>query len=792
LSFDGRFVVTGEERSISVWSFETGALVQRIQSENNVIASVDASLGTKIFSAGWDGKVRLWDLQEARMVRSINAHNYRAAAVAVSPDGRFVVSGDSKDYGAKTMQTRRSLKVWDVASGRLLRSLNGQEADVESIVFSPDGKYVLSSGLGKPALWDFASGKLLHEFDAFARAVFNPNGQTVLSGHYVQNVVSAWNLKSGRKDGDLASNVTARYFAFSPDGARLFGAYNSRVIVFERRNPPRLFGLHEDPTLMGIMDMKISKSGHMLATGAWNGTLKLWDLRSGSNLRPIQAHALGIRSISFAKGDSLLATSSTDGTIRLWNLKQPGAPVATLIASGEADWIIMTPEGFFAGSPNASAILSVVRGLDVTTTEQVHQSLFNPDLVREALAGDPTGEYRKAVAATNLAKVLNSGPAPSVEIVSPAPNSQIAIDTVTVATRVTDRDKGIGRIEWRVNGITAAVETRRTISGIEHIASRSLALDPGENVIEVVAYNAANLLASVPARIKLKLVAAPDTAKPKLHVLAIGINAYLDQGWTAPGATELKRFPPLSLANTDAASIAEAFQKAAVGRYAEARVTLLNDKDATAAGIDDAVKRIANEIHPRDTFVLFAAAHGFSVNGRFYLIPQDYQGGSNPSALEKNAIGQGQLQDWIANRIKARKAVILLDTCESGALISGHTTSRTDTPSSEASVGRLHEATGRPILTAAASGKPAFEGYKGHGVFTYAVLDAIRNADTNGNGAIELSELVSHVQSLVPKISAELNGTGRAAVAVRGGSGNTQSARFGSRGEDFPLVQRLR
>jgi WD40 repeat protein len=791
LSSDGRFVVTGEERSISVWSFDTGALLRRIRSENNAINSVDASLGTKIFSASWDGKLRFWNLQEGRLVRSINAHSPKAEAVAVSPDGRFVVSGDSKDYGAKTIQTRRSLKVWDAASGRLLRSLSGQEGDVESILFSPDGKYVLSSGLGKPVLWDFASGKLLYQLDAFARAVFNPNGRAILSGQYVQNIVSSWNLKSGRKDRDLARNVTAKYFAFSPDGARLFGAYNSRVIVFEGRNPPRLFGLHEDPTLMGIMDMKISKSGRMLATGAWNGTLKLWDLRGGSTPWSIQAHAHGIRSISFAKDESLLATSSNDGTIRLWNLRQSDAPLATLIASGETDWIIMTPDGFFAGSPNASSILSVVRGLEVITTEQVHQSLFNPDLVREALAGDPTGEYRKAVAATNLEKILNSGPAPLVRIVSPAPNSQTATDTLTVATRVTDRGKGIGRIEWRVNGITAAVETSRTIPGTEYVASRSLALDTGENVIEVVAYNAANLLASVPSRIKLTLVAAPDLAKPKLHVLAIGINAYVDQGWTAPGTTELKRFPPLNLAVTDAASIADALQKAAAGRYAEARVTLLKDQDATAAGIDAAVTRIANELHPRDTFVLFSAAHGLSLNGHFYLIPQDYQGGANPAALEKNAIGQGQLQDWIANRIKARRAVVLLDTCESGALISGHTISRTHTPSSEASVGRLHEATGRPILTAAASGKPAFEGYKGHGVFTYAVLDAIKNADTNGNGAIELSELVAHVQSLVPKISAELNGTGRAAVAVRGSAGHTQSARFGSRGDDFPLVQRL-
>ncbi len=103
----------------------------------------------------------------------------------------------------------------------------------------------------------------------------------------------------------------------------------------------------------------------------------------------------------------------------------------------------------------------------------------------------------------------------------------------------------------------------------------------------------------------------------------------------------------------------------------------------------------------------------------------------------------------------------------------------------------IPEATGRPVLTAAAEGKPAFEGYEGHGVFTWALLDASRHGDRNGNGTIELSELVAHVQDEVPKISAKLNGRGRAAVAARTSADNRQSARFGSRGDDFTLVRQL-
>jgi uncharacterized caspase-like protein len=106
--------------------------------------------------------------------------------------------------------------------------------------------------------------------------------------------------------------------------------------------------------------------------------------------------------------------------------------------------------------------------------------------------------------------------------------------------------------------------------------------------------------------------------------------------------------------------------------------------------LDEAVNEIASEISPRDTFVLYAAAHGYSLGGNYYMIAQDYQGGPNPEALKTRTIGQDRIQDWIANRIKAKKAIILLDACESGALTGGYAKSRTDGLLSEAAAGRLH------------------------------------------------------------------------------------------------------
>ena len=95
------------------------------------------------------------------------------------------------------------------------------------------------------------------------------------------------------------------------------------------------------------------------------------------------------------------------------------------------------------------------------------------------------------------------------------------------------------------------------------------------------------------------------------------------------------------------------------------------------------------------------------------------------------------------------------------------------------------------MLTAAAAGQFAHEGLIGetgerHGVFTWAVLDALRNGDSNGNGLIELSELVRHVQGVVPKVAA-----GMVRAAILEPVPGRQAARFGSRGEDFAIAKPL-
>jgi len=113
-------------------------------------------------------------------------------------------------------------------------------------------------------------------------------------------------------------------------------------------------------------------------------------------------------------------------------------------------------------------------------------------------------------------------------------------------------------------------------------------------------------------------------------------------------------------------------------------------------------------------------------------------------------VSQDHFQAWFA-KIQARKSILLYDTCESGSL----TGDRLQQRGIEriAAHEKMTRAMGRTVLSASTDDAPALEGYKGHGVFTYALLEGLNSADANGNGLIEVTELATYIDQKVPDLS---------------------------------------
>ncbi len=218
--------------------------------------------------------------------------------------------------------------------------------------------------------------------------------------------------------------------------------------------------------------------------------------------------------------------------------------------------------------------------------------------------------------------------------------------------------------------------------------------------------------------------------KPKLYAIVIGIGEYTKANFSS------------KIAKNDANTIYQKL-KAQVGyTYIEGNIKLLNQPEQTTqAAIQQAFEDVKSKIKPTDTFVIFIAGEADRVDEEYYLLTSKTQDFS-AKQLQSTGLSATQLKKLIANIPTAYK-LILIDTPISDSVMK-----TTDLFSTH----NIKTCKSGMILTA---GRYAIdEGFRGHSLFTYTLLDDLSGiADTNKNSFIESNELAQYVEAAIPMIA---------------------------------------
>lgn len=394
-----------------------------------------------------------------------------------------------------------------------------------------------------------------------------------------------------------------------------------------------------------------------------------------------------------------------------------------------------TPEGFFTGTEWAMKnLVHIVDGMDVIGIDQVYDKLYRPDLVAAKMRGEDISEYAKEV---NLASIVRSGNAPAVAIEN-LPELSDSRD-VTFDICVQNTGGGIGNVSIVLNGKTIRLSEGVASSKDEQkIFRHTVTLQNGQNKIEAFAMNSAGMIES--RRASADVSWQGKTSKPNLYVLTVAVNKYRDKDlW-------------LNYCVPDATSIEESFKKQQSGLYQNVCVYSLKDAEVTKEGLEQKFKELSSIVTADDVFVFFVSGHGTAYDdGDYYFIPVNFRY-TNKTDIPLNAISKSDLTKNLS-LIKAGKTLMMLDTCNSGSFFAD---SNKRGMGDKGIFERLSRATGHAILAAASDSQSAMEGYNGHGVFTYVLLDGLAgNADSDGDGFVTLTELSSYVENQVPELSYE-------------------------------------
>lgn len=238
--------------------------------------------------------LKVWDVETGREIATVNGAG-ATHAVAVSPDNRFGLSGGADSllaYG-RGAEADCLLKLWDMETGKILRTFSGHRTPIRSVAFSRDGKYAVSGdSRGGVFLWDIETGRSIRSFPSESRKVssvaFSIDGKrlfTGLSGSGGNRVIfEAWDVATGQKIRQLFSNIYEVYSAsFSRDGKRVAALIEieKTAWVWDVATGQVLFRLPSRD--YDINHALLSPNGKHLLLGV-KGGIEIWDVETGQTI----------------------------------------------------------------------------------------------------------------------------------------------------------------------------------------------------------------------------------------------------------------------------------------------------------------------------------------------------------------------------------------------------------------------------------------------------------------------------------------------------------------------------
>ncbi|WP_437593510.1 AAA family ATPase [Sorangium sp. So ce1000] len=367
---DGRCAVSASyDYTLKVWELATGQVLRTLQGHTSAVHAVAVtSDGRLAVSASWDNTLKVWDLAMGQLLRTIQEHSDKAEDdeddfwggsvvndVAVTSDGRFAVSAsDDKD---------KYLKVWDLATGQLLRTLQGHTDTVNDVEMTPDGRVVVSASADNTLkVWELATGQLLRTLQGHTNTVFGvavtPDGHFAVSGS-MDFTLKVWELATGRLLRTLQGHTnTVTVVTVTSDGRfAISGSTDNTLKVWELATGQLLRTLQGHTSW--VNGVSVTPDGRFAVSASGDQTLKVWDLATEPLNRTVQGHTKGVTSVALTADGRLAISASFDHTLKVWELATKKVLRTLEGHTSVVEDVAVTSDGRFAVSASLDKTLKV-------------------------------------------------------------------------------------------------------------------------------------------------------------------------------------------------------------------------------------------------------------------------------------------------------------------------------------------------------------------------------------------------------------------------------------------------
>jgi len=368
--------------------------------ENMGLTKLAQFAATRLDTLGRPHLIQCWRTgrysQEQELERTLFGHRFFVYALAVTPDGKRVVSGSYDD----------TVKVWDLHTGREQFTFSGHTGWVRAVAVTLDGRYAISGSHDHTIkMWNLQTGqeeRTLIGHSLWIRDLAVTSDDRVVSASW-DKTLKVWNLRTGQEERTLIGHrSTVETVAVTLDGRYAISGSSDRSLkVWD------LASGEEVRTLMGhtsgVMSVAITPDGHYAVSGADepDHVLRVWNLQTGQLERTLVGHKGWIKDIAVTSDGQRVISSSSDGIMKIWDLAS-GSEIHTISGGGYADMdaVAVTPDGQYVISSSRDNTLKVWN-LTARTSRSVpygHEGTVNAIAVtsnsRYAVSGSSDGTIK--------------------------------------------------------------------------------------------------------------------------------------------------------------------------------------------------------------------------------------------------------------------------------------------------------------------------------------------------------------------------------------------------------------
>jgi len=277
---DGEHVITGSwDRTIRKWNIASGEgnLLLRKSTDYPKCLSPDGKFAVM---QSVNHSLKIWDIEADVPIITMNGHTDDVISACFSPDGQLIVTG-SKD---------NSIKLWDATTGECKHTMTEHGKSIYSVLFSPDGAMVVAADKEYVKIYNVATGDLIRSFYGHwfytSSACFHPGCKQVLSGGYDQLVILR-DIETGKSILTMEGHTSCiRSVCLNPDGRlAVSGCEGSLVKVWDTCSGVCIRTLegHEG----AVVFFCFSPDGKFLLSGSYDDTAKIWQIPVVSAVEPL-------------------------------------------------------------------------------------------------------------------------------------------------------------------------------------------------------------------------------------------------------------------------------------------------------------------------------------------------------------------------------------------------------------------------------------------------------------------------------------------------------------------------